>query len=392
MRTMWRLAGVVILLGVSLPSIAGSGKDARRLTRSEKAVSRFLEVDPGSSAYEAKRNRVNKAVYRLRSTDQWLKLVALFAERGSTEDASAVATVVVDALIVRERWEHLAVVSKSFLRNDALNDPSFREYLDETALRATYKHIEFELARSGDRSAAAVALRAVHDEYPGSDLAAQALHNASVFFLDAGRVEEAMEACQLLVDAPEYGPKTKYYADQVGALGYHYERYRRDFDKAAKYYELYVSVAPTSGQAVDSKKVADALFTAAVFRRYLLDFDHSRQLFELFLARFPDHDRAAQAQKRLANMAGDRDRMQGAPPNHALVDFAAKRPNSKTIDLVVGTPTCVVTSSVIAVGPEAIAVPRSELEYAWEAVLSGDASLAVPNDTRSKCERPNGAN
>ena len=52
-----------------------------------------------------------------------------------------------------------------------------------------------------------------------------------------------MKVRHILVEDPKFGDKTKYYYDQVAALGYDYETIA-DYDKAAFYYEKLWGAVP----------------------------------------------------------------------------------------------------------------------------------------------------
>src|SRR5262249_49547532 len=126
----------------------------------------------------------------------------------------------------------------------------------------------------------------------------------------------------ILVEDPKFGPKTKYYYDQVGSLGYNYEQ-MADYDQAANYYEKLWSLTP---EQVDLKKhpdnkdkiadiqqrAGDAVYSAAVVRKGLGAVNKSIEDYNAFIAANPDDKRVPDIKIRVGKIYEENQRWQDA--------------------------------------------------------------------------------
>ena len=148
----------------------------------------------------------------------------------ASNEAEYGAQLILDALAVKESWQALKTTAKAFYDQEGLGRGQFKKDTYNIYQRSSFKLIEVTFDKDKDYGKAADSFVAFYEEFPKADTAAQALNNAAAYYFQSGPVEDAVKVRHILVEDPKFGDKTKYYYDQVGYLGYDYERIA-DYDK-----------------------------------------------------------------------------------------------------------------------------------------------------------------
>lgn len=201
------------------------------------------------------------------------------------------ANLVLDSYNLTKDWAKVNEWARKFYAEERLAQGKFKEELAKLIEQSAFKLVN-QLEAKKDFAKAAEAYLAFVAEWPKTELADQALHNAAIDFYNAQMLNRAIEVRKQLI--ARY-PKSKYLPLDVYALAEGYEAVA-DFDPAADYYELYAQHfekskgnspskkgAPKKGKApvADDKdkhaseqvweenKAQDALFNAGIFREGL---------------------------------------------------------------------------------------------------------------------------
>ncbi|MBN2799034.1 MAG: tetratricopeptide repeat protein [Deltaproteobacteria bacterium] len=250
------------------------------------------------------RNVIYKSAYLLynkfrfeEAADQFKRVILM---EPSSREAEQAANLILDSFVVREDWRNLKTNAKFYYDQQGLGSPKFKKEVYNIYERASFKLIEVEFAADKDYAKAADALVAFSEEFPDSEVAGQALNNASVYYHQVNRVADAMRIRHILVEDARFGAKSKYYYDQVGSLGYDYETIA-DFGKAAHYYEMLFGLYPEQYKKVKAEDEAaatqlrqvakDALYSAALYRKAQGDWQGAIEDYKQFVAAFDDDDR-----------------------------------------------------------------------------------------------------
>jgi len=263
------------------------------------------------------RGIIYKSAYLLYNKFHFKDAAALFRDvikmDPGSRDAEQAAHLMLDVFNVKNDWAELKGNAKFYFDQEGLGSSKFKAEMYEIYQRSSFKLIETNLENDQDFSTAADAFVAFYEEFPEADVAAQALNNASVYFHKENRVADAMRIRHILIEDEKFGEDTKYYFDQIGSLGYDYERIA-DFETAAgwyeKFFELYVDERDelnklTGKKAPENKndllaqmdqRAGDALYSAAVFRNALGDWQQSITNYQAFISTFPDDERSLETQ------------------------------------------------------------------------------------------------
>ncbi len=196
----------------------------------------------------------------------------------ASKDAEAAANLILDSFNLVEDWNNLKDVSKAFYDQKGLGSPDFKKEVYGVYENASLKLITIDFEKTQDKAKAAAAYLAFYKEFPASQNADLALNNATVYLRELGRVKEAIENRLEIINK---FPKSKFYKDQVAALGFDYESLA-DFPQAADWYEKLF--------ALDNKHpgAADAIFSSALFRKALGQWEQSIKDYQLYMATYPE--------------------------------------------------------------------------------------------------------
>jgi tetratricopeptide (TPR) repeat protein len=301
--------------GTKVTVTAKDKREPQSLTEWEQrfvdACKRYAELYPGDPKV---RGVIYKSGYMLYNKYRFEEAAAQFrsviAMEPASKDAETAAELILDSFVVREDWKNLKENAKFFYDQPSLGSASFKKETYNVYERASFKLIETEFDKDKDKGKAADAFVAFYTEFPTAETAAQALNNASIYYYDESRVADEMKVRHILIDDEKFGTKTKYYYDQVAALGDDYERIA-DFDRCAFYYEKLYALWPDElkkwkGKPDDesrvSNKAGDALYSAAVFRTAMGDWVGGVANYDQFMASFPADARVNDIRLRVAKI------------------------------------------------------------------------------------------
>ena len=239
----------------------GSGTEPIELTDWEKklltALDQFAKLYPDDAKV---RSIIYKSAYLLYNNNQFKdasdRFRIVIGMDPKSKEAEQAANLILDSFTLVEDWPNLKEVSKAFYDQDGLGSDGFKKEVFGIYENSSLKLIEVGFKKSNDKAKGAADYWAFYKEFPKSQNADLALNNASVYYHDLGRTRDAMKVRHEIV---ENFPKSKYYKDQVAALGFDYES-TADFTHAAEWYERLYSM----DQAHPGSK--DAIFSAALFR------------------------------------------------------------------------------------------------------------------------------
>jgi len=287
------------------------------------ACKRYADLYPGDSKIEIVTYKSAFLLYQryhfAAAAEQFRSVISRWP---SSRNAELSAKLILDVLEQREEWVPLRDTSKAFYDTKGLGSETFKKDMYKAYRNSRLLVIEEDYKKSSDTSRYADQLMEFFAEFPEYEANADVLNQASISYYTANRVSDSMKVRHILVEDERFGEKTKYYFDQVGALGYDYERLA-DFENAVKYYDLLVSIwdkeRPKLVKSRDAEKdakkrepieksianmdtkTADALYTAAVFRTGLGDWQGGISRYRKFLEAFPADERAADVELVIAN-------------------------------------------------------------------------------------------
>lgn len=289
------------------PSRPAAGVEPQPLTDWEKKLvescDRYARLYPDD---EKVRNIIYKSAYLLyhkhrleESADRFRTVIEMEPQ---SDEAEKAAHLILDSFVLTEDWGNLKKNAKFFYDQEGLGSRTFKQEIYEIYQRASLKVVEVAFEKNKDYGATADAYMAFYEEFPSSDELPRILNNAALYYHEAHRTDDSMKARRILVEDPRFGERTKYFFEQVGALGFDYETIA-DFDQAAQYYERMFALYPTERAkqvrerapaealtAMDTES-ADAIYSAAVFRHAEGNWKQAIANYKQFVAAFPSDDR-----------------------------------------------------------------------------------------------------
>ncbi|MBI5512052.1 MAG: tetratricopeptide repeat protein [Deltaproteobacteria bacterium] len=145
--------------------------------------------------------------------------------------------------------------------------------------QSAFKFIKVELEEKKKWMAAAKEYRDYYTRFPTGEFADDAIYNTAYCYDQAGRLDDAISMREFLVNKmPTADAALKQETNYNIAASY--ERVV-DFDKAAKYLEIYAQKYPKDD------KSKDALYNAGLYRAQLRQFDEARRLRDQFIKLYP---------------------------------------------------------------------------------------------------------
>jgi tetratricopeptide (TPR) repeat protein len=242
------------------------------------ALDQYAKLFPGTSKVK---NVIYKSAYLLYNKNHFKEASDRFrvviGMDPASKEAEQAANLILDSFTLVQDWENLKDVSKAFYDQQGLGSATFKKETYNIYERASFKLIEEKFKKNNDKSYAAKAYEGFYQEFPQSTVADVALNNASVYYFDLGRLPEAMTVRHMLI---EKFPKSKFFQDQVAALGFDYESIA-DFENAAFWYEKLFSVNK------EHTGTADAIYSAALFREALGDWQGAIKNLQQYITAFP---------------------------------------------------------------------------------------------------------
>jgi tetratricopeptide (TPR) repeat protein len=261
------------------------------------ACSQFAKLYPGT---DKTKNAIYKSGYLLynkyrfaEAADQFNLVIKMDPKSKEAEQA---ANLILDSFAIREDYANLKKNAKFYYDQEGLGSSTFKKDVYNIYQRASFQLIAETLKADNDKVKAAQAYVAFYEEFKTTaevEVLGTALNNAAVYYSESKKHVEAMKLRHILVDDPQFGPKTKYYYKAIETLGFSYENIAA-FDQAAFFYEKLFSlypaekakVAKTDADAAEKMVdlALDAIYSAAVFRRAGGESDKAIEDYRLFLA------------------------------------------------------------------------------------------------------------
>lgn len=326
---------------------AGEARDPIPLTdweqRMVEACNQFATLYPGEKKV---RNIIYKSAYLLYNKYQFEKAAEQFnvviAMDPGAREAEQAANLILDSFVINETWQALRDNAKVYYEQEGLGSKKFKADVYDIYMNASAKLIEVDFTANSDHGKTADAYKTFLEEFPTYPEKARLLNNMAIYYSTADRRGDAMEVRKQLVDGADYGDKTKYYYDQMSALGYDYETIA-DFGHAAEYYErlfgewederkarVKAEVSEEDLATLDTA-ASDAIYSAAVFRNALGDWEGSIADYEKFMAAFPGDDRINDTRLTIGRIYENNE--QWADASGVFYNFY-KTPEDKPIEMV----------------------------------------------------------
>ena len=253
-----------------------------------KACDQYAKIFPDD---KKTRNVIYKSAYLLYNHNQFKEASDRFrvviGMNPKSREAEQAANLILDSFALVKDWANLKDVSKAFYDQDGLGSTGFKKEVYEVYENSSFKLIEVTFEGDKDELKAARSFMGFQREFPESKNADLALNNAAFYFHNQGKVARAMDARTMLI---EKHPKSKFYKNQVAALGFDYEGIA-DFAQAASFYEQLYVLDQDAKRGEPHEGTKEALYSAALFRKALGEDDKAIENFTKFVASYPDDER-----------------------------------------------------------------------------------------------------
>ncbi|MBX2801371.1 MAG: tetratricopeptide repeat protein [Myxococcales bacterium] len=264
---------------------------------------------------------------------------AVIAMDPRSREAEYGAQLILDALVVKESWSALKSTSKAFFDQQGLGGKEFKKDAYNIYQRSSFRLIEVTLDKDQDFGKAGDSFMGFYEEFPEADTAAQALNNSAFYYSKVGRVADSVKVRHILVEDPKFGPKTKYYYEQIKSLGFNYEQIA-DYDRASFYYEKLWTLFPEESKKKENKdkvdemrtNAGDAIYTAAVFRKGLGEWEKSIDNYNQFIAAYPDDERIPDIKIRIGKIYEENERWEDAA--NIYQEFYTRTPKGASVEAV----------------------------------------------------------
>ncbi len=246
--------------------------------KSLKALDQYAQLFPTSDKV---RNIIYKSAYLLNGRNHFKEASDRFnvviKMDPSSKEAEQAANLILDDFNLVEDWDNLKSNAKLYYDQVGLGSAEFKKDVYGIYENASLKLIEINFKKTSDKTKGAADYQAFYKEFPQSSNADLALNNATVYLHDLGR---ATEGIPLRLELINKFPKSKYYKDQVAALGFDYES-EADFADAASWYEKLFTLDKAHPGS------ADAIYSAALFRGALGQWETSIKDYQAYMLAYP---------------------------------------------------------------------------------------------------------
>lgn len=284
------------------PAPEAEGKEALPIPPEKQgfldAAARYLAHVPGGDMRVEVAYKAARIHYQYNHFDEAVAGFSQIAlEHPEHELAIFSAHLVLDAFNMQENWEAIDEWAKRFYAEPRLARGEFRaellEIIEKNSFQLVARLEEAEkFSEAGERFVAFV------EDWPRSQLAGEALFNASVDFFKAGRIERALEVRNRLVR--DY-PKHKLVPQALHLNASVYESIG-DYAAAAALHESYADGWAARGEGYEEEKAKAALNDAAIFREALGDLPMALQNRQRYLALWPRDEAAPAIQLSVADL------------------------------------------------------------------------------------------
>lgn len=270
-----------------------------------EACENYLTYVPGGDKRVEIAYKAAQIKYRYNYFDEAVKSFAIIAlEHPESELAVYSANLILDVYNLQSDFEKIDEWARKFYAEPKLAKGDFKADLEKIIEKNTFKLAE-KIAAKGEHEQAAERYVAFVKDWPKSELADEAIFNASVELYKAGRVLDSIRARDRIIkEFPDsnLGPQALFanagaYAD-IG-----------DYAPASEYFELYVArwvdqksgkggkkAAPKkgapagpakAGPTYEEDKAKNALFDAGIFREGLGDYRRALKDREQYIELWP---------------------------------------------------------------------------------------------------------
>ena len=282
-----------------------------------EACLRYIKYVPQGNQRTEVMYKAAYIFYRYNYFDQATQIFGAIAfEYPESNLAEISANLVLDAFNIQEDWAKMNEWARKFYAEPRLAKGKFKGELGKLIEMSSFKLIT-QLEEKKDFVGAANTYLNFVDEFPRSELADQALFNASVDFFKGMQIDRSLEVCARLISGY---PKSRFLPQCLYANGETYEMIG-DFELAAQSYEAYAyayakqssgegsgaaaskkkkssrgkaaaqnqktSASAAGGVKFESEKAQIALFNAGVFREGLGHFREALKNRTLYLDLWP---------------------------------------------------------------------------------------------------------
>lgn len=189
----------------------------------------------------------------------------------------------------KKNWNAVVTSSRRYLQSEKLVAGGLKETITDALKNGVFQRA-LELEKEKQHDKAAQMFLAYQKEFSDDKNSDRALFNASLNFYKIAKVDEALDAGNLLLKTY---PKSELIPNVALNMAQTYESLA-DFENAAKYYRDFATRYP------DDKNASGALYNAATLFKGLNKFDASEKLYERFIASYPKHEAYPDALKELA--------------------------------------------------------------------------------------------
>ncbi len=308
--------------------VATKANKTEPLPLSEWEEKQLVALDQYAKLYpddKKTRNIIYKSAYLLYNKNQFKKASDRFrvviGMDPKSKEAMLAANLILDSFTLVEDWANLKEVSRAFYDQESLGNVKFKKEVYNIYERASFKLIEETFNEKKDEIWAAEQYLAFYKEFPESEVADLALNNASVYYYNQDKRGEAMEIRITLI---ENFPKSKFYTDQVGSLGFDYES-MANFEAAADWYEKLFALDKEHANA------KDAIYSAAYFRQSMGEWEKAVKNYGTYLATYKDAENAQDVRITIAKLYEENKQYKQAA-NAYRTFFSEKETEGKTPD------------------------------------------------------------
>ena len=284
--------------------------------------------------------------YRFEEAAEQFKLVIKMEP--ASREAEQAANLILDSFAINDDLPNLKKNAKFYYEQEGLGSSKFKKGVYEVYQKASFALIEKKFKDSGDKADAADSYMAFYKEFVDTaetKVLATALNNAAFYYKELKRVADSMKVRHILVEDPKFGKNTKYYYNQISALGYDYETIA-NFDKAAYYYEKMFGLYPAEKKKLKASKedsaktsletidiqAADAIYSAAVFRKAQGTLKEAIGNYQKFITAFPEDSRVDDVKMTIARTYEEQEEWSKA--SNAYYAFYSKAKETTSVDFV----------------------------------------------------------
>lgn len=292
-------------------------------TKSLAALDQYAKLFPTSDKV---RNIIYKSAYLLYNKNHFKEASERFnvviKMEPMSREAEQAANLILDSFALVEDWDSLKTNSKLYFDQQGLGSQDFKKEVYGIYENASLKLIEVTFKKSGDKAKGASDYTAFYKEFPTSSNADLALNNATVYLHELGKTTEGIP---LRLELISKFPKSKYYKDQVAAVGFDYES-QANFTEAANWYEKLFTIDKAHPGA------PAAIFSAALFRDALGEWETSIKDYQAYMASYPDKPGLNELKLGIGKTYEEQSKY--AEASKLYLEFFTKPPVNATLDEV----------------------------------------------------------